>query len=481
MPKLSLILSLVCRRYLAEKSANDPSFIFAPVIAGGDNPQCQQDPDIQKLATKFTLYLTIVAGILSAIMTPKLGSLSDRYGRIRFLVITSAGGFLTEIITILAAKYPDVMDYRWLLAGAVFEGLCGSFTAGMALTHAYASDCTSPSKRAVAFGYFHACLFGGIALGPFIAGLAFRATGSLLVMFYAAIIVHTFFILFISLVVPESLTQERQIQTRETHEAEVEIANRDGHSLLKAMRKGNLLAPIKVLFAPLKILWPTGPGSTAHLRINLVLLSMVDTIIFGTAMGAMTVVVFYSGFVFDWKSDETSFFVSIANTTRVSALIILLPILNYLFRTRPRNKQRRESGFAIPEPNSGCDSLELYIVRLAIVFELLGYGGYATAKTGSMFIAAGVLAAFGGIGSPTLQSALTKHVPHDKVGQLLGATGLLHALARIICPTIFGLIYAGTVDTLPSAVFVVLAAWFGIALLVSWFIRPNGMYYPPPI
>ncbi|RDW64258.1 MFS general substrate transporter-38 [Coleophoma crateriformis] len=464
VPKLNLILSLVCRQYLAEKSANDPSFIFAPVNFGGDNPQCRQ-PEIQALATKFTLYTTIIAGVLSAIMSPKLGAWSDRYGRINFLIVTSAGGFLTEIITILAAKYPDHVDYTWLLLGSVFEGLCGSFTAGMALTHAYASDCTPPPKRAVAFGYFHACLFSGIALGPFIAAFTFKLTNSLLTMFYAALVIHACFVLFIWLFVPESLSRKRQTSAQEAYVAEEAIRDAQNSSWVSTVQQGNVLAP-------LKILWPTGHGS-AHIRANLVLLSMVDTIIFGTAMGAMTVVVYYSGFQFGWGTYETNLFVSAANTARVSSLILILPLLNYLFRTRRRNKQRRESGFAVPEPNSGCDNFELYLIRSAIFFEILGFGGYALSRQGGLFALSGIFASFGGIGSPTLQSALTKHVPHDKVGQLLGATGLLHALARIVCPTIFNLIYAGTVGSFPQAVFVVLTCCFVLAFSVSWFIKPH--------
>lgn len=379
---------------------------------------------------------------------------------------------MTEIITILAAKYPNNVDYTWLLLGSVFEGLCGSFTAGMALTHAYASDCTPPPKRAVAFGYFHACLFSGVALGPFLAAFTFKATGSLLTMFYAALVVHACFVLFIWTCVPESLSKKRQMSARERHVTEAELREGQNNSWVSALHHGNV-------FAPLKILWPTGQGS-AHIRANLVLLSMVDTIIFGTAMGAMTVVVYYSGFQFGWGTYETNLFVSAANTARVSALILVLPLLNYLFRTRRRNKQRRESGFAIPEPNSGCDNFELYLIRAAISFELLGFGGYALARKGGLFALSGILASCGGIGSPTLQSALTKHVPHDKVGQLLGATGLLHALARIVCPTIFNLIYAGTVGSFPQAVFVVLTCCFGLAFLVSWFIRPHGEFQESP-
>ena len=401
-------------------------------------------------------------------MAPRLGALSDRYGRIKLLIVTSIGAFLTEIITILAASYPDTIHYRWLLVGAMFDGLCGSFTAGMALTHAYAADCTSPPKRAVAFGYFHACLFSGIALGPLFAAFLVKVTGTLITIFYVAMGVHIFFMLFIVLAVPESLSKKRQLLAREKHAADGDSMLWDGYTWIWALRKGNILAP-------LKILWPTGPGSSGHLRANLILLSAVDTIIFGVAMSSMTVIVYYLGFKFGWDTSQTSEFMSVVNSCRVTALVVIMPLFNYLIRTRRANRQRRESGFAIPEPNSGSDTLDLSIIRGAVLLEVLGYAGYAFVRSGPLFLLSGMLAAFGGIGSPTLQSALTKHVPHDRVGQLLGATGLLHALARVICPTIFNLIYAETVGTFPQAVFVVLCSCFGIAFLVSWFIRPNSM------
>jgi len=208
------------------------------------------------------------------------------------------------------------------------------------------------------------------------------------------------------------------------------------------------------------------------------MLSTVDTIIFGVAMGALTVVVYYTGYQFGWDTPQISIFTSIVNAFRVSALVILMPLLNYLVRTRRANKQRRESGFAVAESNTGSDTLDLWVIRAACIFEIVGYAGYASSKTGGWFVVSGIMASLGGIGSPTLQSALTKHVPHDRIGQLLGATGLLHALARIVCPLIFNLIYAGTVATFPQTVFVVLSACFGLGLMCSWFIRPHGKSPP---
>lgn len=411
--------------------------------------------------------MTIITGCLSAVMAPKLGAISDRHGRIGVLCVASMGAIAAEIITILAANYPHTIKYQWLLAGSVFDGLCGSFTAGMAITHAYAADCTPPPKRAVAFGYFHACLFSGIALGPLIAAFLVRVTGQLITIFYASLGVHAFFVLFVFFVVPESLSKKRQQLARERFATEGESLIWDGYTWIWALRKSNILAP-------LKILWPTGPGSSGHLRANLILLSAVDTIIFGVAMGSMTVVVYYTGYQFGWDTAQSSGFVSIVSTARVSALVIFLPLFIKLVRTSRANRQRRESGFVIPERNSGSDTLDLAIVRFSIMLEVLGYAGYALVRTGPLFVLSGIFAACGGVGSPTLQSALTKHVPHDRVGQLLGATGLLHALARIVCPAVFNLIYAETVKTFPQTVFVVLSSCFGVAFCVSWFIRPNG-------
>jgi len=473
VPKLNLILSLVCREYFFDRAITDPTFIFAPVILEGENPQCRI-PEVQALTTKFTLYLMIIPGILSAIMAPKLGALSDRYGRKTFMIISSSGLFVTEIITILVAKYPDSLHYRWLLVGAAFDGISGSFTIGMALTHAYAADCTSPPKRSAAFGYFHACLFNGIAFGPLVAAALIKATGQVIIVFYVALGIHTLFIIFVALVVPESLTKKRQLLAREKHAREGDDIVWGGYTSLWAWKKLNILRPLKVL-------WPTGPGSSGRLRMNLILIASVDTIIFGVAMGAMNVTVLYLNLQFGWVTADTSLFMFLVNTTRCSCLLIILPLLNYLFRTRRANKQRRESGFAIPEKNSGTDNLDLNIVRVAILFEVLGFCGYAFTRTGTLFAVSGVITAIGGIASPTLQSALTRHIPQEKVGQLLGATGLLHGLSRVFAPILFSLIYVATVAKFPQTVFVVLAGFFGLAFAVSWFIKPHGKPDPIPI
>ncbi|KAL9130301.1 MAG: hypothetical protein Q9217_001476 [Psora testacea] len=463
VPKINLILSLICREYFSERSMQDPTFHMMPVVQGEENLQCQI-PEVQSLVSKFTLYGGLISGILSAIISPKLGALSDRYGRTKMIAVTTMGMLMAETIFIIVATYPDLLSVNWILFGYFFDGLGGSFIAAMALSYAYASDCTAPEKRNVVFGYYHGCLFGGIALGPLFAAYVVKATGEILSIFYIAIACHCTFFLFLLFVVPESLSKERQRAAREKEEfkrnAEQHRPSGFSHtvSLAKSLFKGaNVLAP-------LTILWPTEPGINPAVRRNLFFLAAVDTTMFGVAMGSMTIIVIYSEYMFGWGNFETSIFVSIVNACRVAVLVVLLPGITRLLRG-PQSKST--------QPSSGCDQIDLGIIRLAIFFDLMGYVGYATVRTGPLFIACGAIAAIGGMGSPTLQSALTKHVPADRTGQVLGAMGLLHASARVIAPTIFNLLYAQTVGKFTQTVFVCLAATFGLAFGFAWCVRPH--------
>jgi MFS family permease len=460
VPKMNLIVDLICEDYYADQG-NNP-------LSGHTDPdrrfdQCQ-DPEVSSRASLFLLYASLCSGILSAFSSPKIGALSDRYGRKLLLVFTTSGLILGEVLTILAAKYPETIDVNWILLGYAADGICGSFIVGMALAHSYATDCTPPQKRNVAFAYFHACLFTGIAIGPILSGYiidwrekSVSRNEAVLLVFYIALICHGIFILFLLLVIPESLSKSRQEVARAKYRRELELLGPEW-DWVNQLRSINLLAP-------LKILWPTGPGSSSAVRWNLVLLAATDTIVFGVAMGAMSVVILYMRMQFGWKELESSRFVSIVNSCRVIALLVVLPLITRLVRGKAGTKKQR---------NSGSDRFDLAIIRFSIFFDMLGYLGYAVSKDGNMFIASGAIAAFGGMGSPTLGSALTKHVPPDRVGQLLGATGLLHALSRVVGPTIFNGIYAATVKSFRQAVFVCLTATFGLAFLCSWFVKPYG-------
>ena len=439
-------------------------------MLGTGDGQCRHIDEVQRRVTQFTLFMGLIAGLLSAFTSPKLGEISDRYGRRKIIAFAAIGPLIGESLTILAARYPDRISVNWILLGQALDGLCGSFTAAMALTYAYTSDCTAPSKRAVAFAYFHGCLFGGIAIGPLISGYIVKSTGNILNVFYIALGCHAVFALFIGLVVPESLSKQRQMQARKLRREKQDALNSrmDASSGLWPTAI-NVLNPSNML-APLATLWPTNSGINPLVRRNIALLAAIDTIMFGVAMGAMNVIMLYAEYIFDWGTPETSVFLSIANLTRVTSLLVILPLIVRFFRGPASKAVAKESG---------SDLLDLSIIRVSIAFDMLGYIGYAVVRMSALFIISGALAAVGGMGSPTISSAMTKHVPPEKTGQLLGAMGLLHALARVVAPVIFSLIYSLTVGKFTQTVFVCLAATWGLAFFLSWFLTPHGMLLLP--
>ncbi|EOD44126.1 putative tetracycline-efflux transporter protein [Neofusicoccum parvum UCRNP2] len=460
VPKMNLLISLICREYFSDKAIQDPNFTALPVVFGDENPQCRS-PEVSSAVAQFTLYGNLLSGILCAITSPKLGALSDRYGRLHIIVITSTGMLLGEVITLCAATHPDTIPVGWVLVAYAIEGLFGSFIAAMAIANSYATDCIPVDRRSVVFGYFHAALFTGIALGPIVSAYIIEAIGSVISIFYIAAGVHVSFILFVGLIIPESLTKDRQMAAREKYAME-RAARSPSSDWIERIRHINLLEPLKILY-------PRGEGSSPAVRRNLLLLAGVDTTVFGVHMGAMTVVIIYTNFQFGWSNFETSRLVSIVNGSRVFCLLVVLPIITRLFKGRGSGRR----GLNPAERPSGADSFDLWLIRFAIALDTLGYLGYTLASSGSLFLASGAVAAAGGMGSPTLQSSLTKHVPADRTGQLLGAIGLLHALARVVAPTVFNAIYAATVGSFTQLVFVCLTSVFALAFATAFFIRPG--------
>lgn len=456
---------MVCRNYLADRAIKDPAFTYLPVILGETNPQCRT-PEVQSLASNFQLVLNMIIGTLSAIASPKLGALSDEYGRIKIIALSTFGTFLGEILTAVVAARPDVFHVNFLLVGALFDGLFGSVTTALALTQSYATDCSPPERRNVAFGYFHGVLFCGIALGPLAAGYLIRLTGDVLVVFYAVLGCHLFFLLCILLIVPESVSEDRKLQHRAKRRLKMMQSEVSGSRLLRRLNPLNLLKPLSILFPMAETAGerttPRNNATIRHVQRNLIILSSIDASIFGVAMGTMPILILYAEYMFGWGNFESSIFVSLSSSVRVFVLLAIFPTITRLVRGRRA------------QANTGADMLDIIIIRISVLLDMLGYIGYCLVRSGPLLMLSGAVAASGAMVSPTLQSSLTKHIPADRTGQLLGATGLLHALARVVAPAVFNLVYSLTVGAFAQTVFVCLAALIFLAFIASLFLKSHG-------
>ncbi|RAK74274.1 putative tetracycline-efflux transporter [Aspergillus fijiensis CBS 313.89] len=469
VPKINLMVTLVCKDYMAKKASQNPGFTYLPVIIGSDNAQCQI-PEVQSQVARFQLYYNLVAGILSALVCPRLGHLSDRHGRTRVIALSTLATVVGEAITLFVAAQPDLVSVNVLLGAAFVDGLGGSFTTIMALTASYASDCTLPAHRSVAFSYLYGALFSGLAAGPLLAAVLIKRTGQVLDVFTASLVLHILFLVTILLLVPESLSPGRQAAFRDRHRKH--LHDQPPKPIWDTLNPKHLLTPLAVLLPPVgrpSPLFPNAGGATPALRRNIILLTTLDTLAFGVALGSAQVIIMYAEYKFGWGNVESSLFISSISIIRVLNLFVIYPIITAIIQPAQGPSTHHP---AAQKKIPGSSPYEISLIRISILLDTLGNIGYALAFNGALMTFSGVILALGGMGVPTLQSSLTKHVPREGLGQILGAKGLLHALARIFAPTVCSLIYSVTVGRFTPAIFVVLAAVFGAASAASWWIRP---------
>lgn len=141
-----------------------------------------------------------VFSIAQFISSPFWGSLSDRYGRKKILLIGVLGNTVSMVMTGLAP------NFLMLFASRAFAGLLSSATLPTAM--AYISDTTSDEDRGGGMGLMGAAMGVGMVLGPGLGGLV--SGDNLSIPFFLAAGMSTIAFLLILFTLPESLPVEKR-------------------------------------------------------------------------------------------------------------------------------------------------------------------------------------------------------------------------------------------------------------------------------
>ncbi len=140
-----------------------------------------------------------VYALLQFIGSPILGSLSDRFGRRKVILLSLAGASIDYVIMALAP------NLAWLFVARCISG----FTAGvLATANAYVADVTPPEKRAQSFGLLGAAFGLGFVIGPLLGG--FLGSINLRLPFWFAAGCAALNWLYGFFVLPESLKPENR-------------------------------------------------------------------------------------------------------------------------------------------------------------------------------------------------------------------------------------------------------------------------------
>jgi MFS transporter, DHA1 family, tetracycline resistance protein len=138
-------------------------------------------------------------GAMQFIASPILGSLSDRFGRRKVILVALSG---TAVDYVIMGWAPTL---GWLFLGRLISGA----TAGvLAACNAYVADVTPPDKRAQGYGIIGAAIGVGFVVGPSIGGLLGNHNPRL--PFFAAAACVAVNVIYGAFVLPESLMPENR-------------------------------------------------------------------------------------------------------------------------------------------------------------------------------------------------------------------------------------------------------------------------------
>lgn len=148
MPKMNVLISLICRNVLSQMSTQSTAAGSMPqirspheiatgeaghsmqsggnysvnaIVIGEHNPQCSIK-EVESATAILNLWGNLIAGIIGALCAPVWGKLSDRYGRLKPLAAASTIIVFSELISVLIAALPDVFSLNWIYVGYLLEG-----------------------------------------------------------------------------------------------------------------------------------------------------------------------------------------------------------------------------------------------------------------------------------------------------------------------------------------------------------------------
>ncbi|TIA87141.1 hypothetical protein E3P99_03363 [Wallemia hederae] len=436
---------------------------------------CDSVPTFKNDVADLTIKLSLITGILACLTTSYWSSWSDRIGRLPVITLTSAGYFLCNAINAYVSTRLNPSEMYLLYVSAAVDGISGSQSTVMALSHAYASDCTDNGSRAHVFSQLMGILFLGVAAGPALATVITKYTGAFENAFIAAS-VASILMLIISLIIPESLTKKKRDDLHNLHNQP------SVHSMHTVHRSPSIIDNIK---KPFTILAPRKDGDDKSWNYNLLALSIAYVPIV-LAIGAVQIKFLYTKFTFDFDVEDLGKFIAYIGTVRALSLLVIIPFT--IKRLRRWLKPSIELPTATIYEDEDEDTInedllakctnqseikfDLMLLRVCLILDALAYLGLAFSPGVLSFAAFSAMSALGGGTNPSAISSLALLVSPSKTESSAVRLGLFSAIqasgAQIVGPLLYGMIYARS----PGSLFlVIIGATYLISIAATFFIK----------
>ncbi|XP_043102090.1 hippocampus abundant transcript 1 protein isoform X2 [Puntigrus tetrazona] len=314
-----------------------------------------------------------VKGFLSFMSAPLIGALSDVWGRKSFLLLT---------VFFTCAPIPLMRLSPWWFFALM--SVSGLFSVTFSVIFAYVADITEENERSTAYGLVSATFAASLVTSPAIGAFLSLRYGDSLVVLLATIIAVAD-ILFVLLVVPESLPDK--------------------------MRLSSWGLPISWEQAdPFASLRKVGKDSTVLLICVTVFLSYLPE------AGQYSSFFLYLGQVINFSSEAIAAFIAMVGILSIVAQTLLLSVL----MKKIGNKST---------------------VLLGLGFQLFQLAWYGFGSEAWMMWAAGAVAAMSSITFPAVSALVSHCTDHDQQGAVQGMITGIRGLCNGLGPAMFGFIF----------------------------------------
>lgn len=445
--KISILLQKICD--------------YLSVTQGLDN--CH-DSSVQKTASSMQSGLILVKGVISCLMSGKLGELSDRFGRKPIFIVIAVLACISKFFD-LYLLWPSTFFNYWLFfISNVIEGLSGGPTLVLSLANSYITDIVDPHRRNVSMGYVMGSFFIGIGAGPLFGSLIVKHFGNIFLTLYIDTALSVLFLLSVVFVVPES----RSLKLRRRSQSKHLLRRASITSQVSLEVNTTELTPIyyvkiffKETFHSLSLLWIPKHHTLGLIpRYNVIILLLIDVMNMLVMQSIGAALVLYTTYRFDWSAITIGYFISATGIGKAFVLYSISPFLLPFLKSK------------FKENVSNVDKVDKFLIFIVAISELLHPLLIAVATTSNAVFVSVAFGCFGALSSPVIQSAITKYVPESKMGELFGAIALIKNVLSMFGPPLFLYIYSHTVDTgYPQAVFYFAVFLLTISLSSAFFLR----------
>jgi DHA1 family tetracycline resistance protein-like MFS transporter len=397
----------------------------------------QMKQDVSVASSYFGLIMSMTA-LINFIVSPLVGALSDRYGRKKMLLFSTAGSSLHYLILFLAMYlFQDVRGLYLIIIGRIISGITGH---SIMLSFAYISDVSERSKRAQHFGLIGTSFGIAFLVGPALGG----ALGSMIhlsVPFAVTSVIQLLNSLNVIFILDESIQLHKNKPETPTTPSEANMTNQindenvAGEVIVERSlwKQANPLNSFEVLFKDKFIM---------ILSIALLINSI-------SATGFQNVWVHYTNYRFGWTTMQSGLFFTAGG---VCTAIVQGKLLQVIV---PKLGERNCVYFGLAL--GAILMAVLSVIEYSwVLYPLIPFN------------------AISGVALPALRAQLTKPaVGAHMHGALQGSLASLQTLARIIGPLVTTNLFRfvtspGSPIVFPGAPFALCSLFEIISLAIVW-------------